>query len=90
MTSKREALKMIVEDPQMLFGIIFVFLSIFAGLVAIGVGFEAVFVPSSCSDELLACWAFAVVFIVVGGLMILATILFWIIDVGPYIKEGLK
>lgn len=90
MSSKIETLKKIAEDPQMLFGIIFVILIIFAGVVVIGVGFEAVFVPSSCSDELLPCWAFALTFFVVGTLFIIISILFWMNDVGPYIKEGLK
>lgn len=90
MSSKSETLKRIVEDPQMLFGIIFVCLFIFGGIVIICVGSQAVLVPSSCSDELLPCWAFAVIFLVAGSFMILGTILFWMNDVWPYIKEKLK
>ena len=90
MLSKIEALKRIVGDPQKLFGIIFVVMFVFAGLVIISVGFEAVYVPSSCSDEPLPCWAFATIFFVVGGGFILLSILFWIIEVWPYIMEGLK
>ena len=90
MSSKIKSCKRIAEDPQMLFGIIFTFLFIFAGVVVISVGFEAVYVPSSCSDEPLPCWAFAIIFFVTGGGFILVSILFWIIGVGPYIREGLK
>ena len=90
MSSRIKSLKRIVEDPQMLFGIIFTFLFIFAGLVVICVGFEAVLVPSSCSNEPLPCWAFATIFFGCGVGLIVVSILFWIIDVGPYIKEGFK
>ena len=82
-------LRRIVHDPQMLFGIIFTFLSVSGGLVMIYVGFEVLLIPSSCLNALMPCWVYAGLFFVEGGLITLISILFWVAEVWPYIKDGI-
>jgi len=94
MRGKREArqfigvcgsLKKIVGDPQMLWGIIIVFIMMLSGLFVICVGLF-----SGGTAEVLPVWCYRVIFVVVGSGLFALGILFYVCDVGPYIKEGLK
>ena len=85
MSSKREVLKRLVEDPLMLFDIFTVFLAIISGAIVIYVG---LFFGGTA--DILPVWCYRVIFVVIGSGLFAAGIQFWMKDVGPYIKERLK
>jgi hypothetical protein len=85
MVVKQGCLACIVEDPQKLFGIIITFLIMLSGAIVLCVGLF-----SSATADIMPVWCYRVIFVVVAALFFALGISFWVCEVGPYIKEGLK